>query len=188
MNRKSTFLSLAGCFIICAGSLASKAEAVDFVQLSGALPAIIEKKESPYLVTGILEVGEGQKVVIEKGVVFLFRNFAGLNIKGAILAGGTKEEPVIFTSENDTLYNPASTLEPAPFDWDGITVYRSDSMSVFRNCVVSYSLFGIKSDTKRIELKRCSFIQNGNADFAAGSHVIFIFGCHLPGFKQRSIR
>jgi len=167
MNRKRSFLSAAICLIVCAVFPVVNAEADDFIPLSGTMPAVIEKQESPYLVSGVLEVGEGQKVVIEKGVVFLFKNFAGLSIKGTIVARGTREDPVVFTSENDTLYNPASTLEPAPFDWDGITVYRSDSISIFKHCVVSYSLFGIKSDTRKIELDRCSFIQNGNADFTA---------------------
>lgn len=137
----------------------------NFITISGALPPLVKKGEKPYLVTSTVEVKEGEEVVIEKGVVFLFKNFTGLNVMGTIIARGTKKSPVVFTSENDTLYNKSATLEPAPFDWDGITVNPGMEKNIFEYCTITYSLFGIKSLTQNIELLQCSFDQNGSADF-----------------------
>ncbi len=137
----------------------------DFETISGELPSVVKKGEKPYLVTSTLEVKEGEEVTIEKGAVFLFKNFTGINVMGSIKVKGTEKDPVIFTSENDTLFNPSSSLEPAPFDWDGITVNPGMEKNIFEHCSIKYSLFGIKSLTQNITLKKCSFIQNGSSDF-----------------------
>lgn len=137
----------------------------NFITVSGALPPIVKKGEKPYLVTSTVEVKEGEEVIIEKGVVFLFKNFTGLNVMGTVIVKGTKKDPVVFTSENDTLYNTSATLEPAPFDWDGITVNPGMEKNIFDHCSIKYSLFGIKSLTQNIALTKCSFEQNGSADF-----------------------
>lgn len=154
------FLIVSVCFAIEA--------AVDsnFIPIAGKLPGIVTKGEKPYLVTSTMEVEEGEKVIVEKGVVFLFKNFTGLEVKGTLFVEGTKKDPVVFTSENDTIYNTFATLEPAPFDWDGITVNPGMEKNIFKHCSIKYSLFGIKSLTQNIELIRCSFEQNGNVDFA----------------------
>ncbi|MFC1476511.1 hypothetical protein ACFL5S_00945 [Fibrobacterota bacterium] len=137
----------------------------NFITISGALPPLVKKGEKPYLITSTVEVKEGEEVIIEKGAVFLFKNFTGLNVMGTIVVKGTKKDPVIFTSENDTFYNTTSTLEPAPFDWDGITVNPGMEKNIFEHCSIKYSLFGIKSLTQNITLTKCSFEQNGSADF-----------------------
>ena len=141
------------------------ATGANFETISGELPGVIKKGEKPYLVTSTLEVKEGEEVTIEKGAVFLFKNFTGVNVKGSIKVKGTENDPVIFSSENDTLFNPSPSLEPAPFDWDGITVNPGMEKNIFEHCFIKYSLFGIKSLTQNITLKKCSFIQNGSSDF-----------------------
>ncbi|MBN1982268.1 MAG: hypothetical protein JW795_12110 [Chitinivibrionales bacterium] len=155
------------CLCVCVEMIvAAPGNDKKFVQLSGRLPTVIANIKKPYLVTSQVEVPRGQKTSVEKGVVFLFKNFSGITINGTFQVMGTKDQPVIFTSENDSLFNPIATLEPAPYDWDGITVNMSDSVSVFDNCVVKYSLFGIHSLTKTIVLRYCNFSQNGKNDFS----------------------
>lgn len=135
------------------------------IAISGTLPPVVKEQGKPYLVTSTIVVDAGQKVKIEKGVILLFKNFTGLEVKGNIWVEGTSNEPVIFTSENNRVYNTKAPNEPAPFDWDGITLYYSGSNNVFEHCLIEYSLFGIKSETEKIVLKECSFDQNGNTDF-----------------------
>ncbi len=138
----------------------------DFIPLSGTLPPTLSKGDAPYLVTDYLVVEQGNHTIVEKGVVFLFKNFTGITVNGSIRVEGTEEEPVVFTSENDTIYNPSSTLEPAPFDWDGISISEGEMENVFTHCIIEYSLFGIKSLSPKLTLKKCVFKDNGNADVA----------------------
>ncbi len=135
----------------------------DFIALSGTLPPTVIKAEAPYLVTGTLTVEKDRRTVIEKGVIFLFKNFSGIIVSGTILVEGTSKEPVIFTSENDTIYNSSATIEPAAFDWDGITLNPTETENIFKHCEIQYSLFGVKSLGKTVVLQECTFRENGNA-------------------------
>jgi len=136
-----------------------------FIPLTGVLPSVVANQGKPYLVTSNIEVAEGQTVKIEKGVIFLFKNFTGLNVKGSISVDGEKNIPVIFTSENNPRYNPGYIIDPAPFDWDGINLATENTKQIFTYTVIEYSLYGIKSLTDNIILKECTFKHNGNADF-----------------------
>jgi len=157
-----TFLTrFIGLLIWSIGAVSAES---NFIPLTGVLPPTVAKGETPFLVTGPLEVEEGGHTIIEKGVVFLFKNFTGITVNGAIRVEGTMDEPVVFTSENDTLYNPSSSLEPAAFDWDGITINKGESESVLEHSIIGYSLFGIKSLTRKIAIRECVFHENGNAD------------------------
>lgn len=146
----------------------------EFIVLSGILPATVVKAETPYLVTGALTVEEGRHTVIEKGVIFLFKNFSSITVSGTIRVEGSREEPVVFTSENDTLYNSSSILEPAAFDWDGITLNPGETENVFKHCYIQFSLFGVKSLRKNVVLKECFFLENGNADVTVEGEKLMV--------------
>lgn len=128
------------------------------------LPSRIPKMDRPYHVTQTIKIPAGTEVIIEKGVVFLFEDFTGIEVKGRLIARGTKEEPIVFTSDNDTAYNPGSSIEPAPFDWDGISIDQNSTLALFENCVIQYSLFGIKSLSDSVVIASCQFKQNGQSD------------------------
>jgi hypothetical protein len=135
-----------------------------FDTLSGVLPDSVVKKNRPYLVTSDIEVPLGTVVVIQPGTTLCFKNFTTLHVHGSLLARGTKELPIFFTSENDIAYNPHSAIAPAAYDWNGITVYENGNGSTFKNCSVRYSLYGINSLTKFIAVDSCIFFQNGRSD------------------------
>jgi hypothetical protein len=135
-----------------------------FDTLTGQLRESLKKKERPYLVIGDIEVPPGATVVIEPGTIFLFKNFTTLHIHGTLLSRGTKEQPIVFSSENDTAYNRHSSLTPAAYDWNGITVYENGNGTSFRHCNIKYSLYGINSLTKSISVETCSFIQIGKVE------------------------
>ncbi len=146
----------------------------DFVALSGTLPPTVIKAEAPYLVTGTLTVEKGQQTTIEKGVIFLFKNFSGIIVSGTILVKGSSKQPVIFTSENDTIYNSSATLEPAAFDWDGITLNPTETENVFKHCDIQYSLFGVNSLGKNVVFEECTFRENGNADVTVAGDKLMV--------------
>ncbi len=168
MNKPvSLFVFLLLTFgILAQDSNTIPAEDQQFIPISGSLPEVVTQQSKPYLVTSSIEVPPGKTVTIEKGVVFLFKNFTGLHVKGTLWAHGTVSDPVVFTSENHKKYNTTSAFDPAPFDWDGITIEQNEAKSVFEHAVVEFSLFGIKSVADNIILKECTFNQNGNVDFS----------------------
>jgi hypothetical protein len=172
LRCNSSFLFAALCFSLfpvfstfCAEPPnTARAKSAPFDTLSGPLPDSVVKKDRPYLVAGDIEVPLGSVVVIQPGTALCFKNFTTLHVHGSLLARGTKEQPIFFTSENDTAYNPHSAIAPAAYDWNGITVYENGNGSTFKNCNVRYSLYGINSLTKFIAVDSCVFLQNGRSD------------------------
>ena len=69
------------------------------------------KEESPYLVTETVEVIEGVTLTIEPGVKAVCNRDTGLVVWGQLIAAGTQEEMIEFTS---------AEAAPSPGDWDGI--------------------------------------------------------------------
>jgi hypothetical protein len=134
-----------------------------FDTIAGDLPGVVTAKPLPYLVVSDIYVAQGKTVIIEAGAVFLFKNFAGLHVSGALLARGTKDKPIVFTSENDKEYNKASRVDPAPFDWNGIYLHEDAIGTQLSFCAVLYSVDGVSSMTKFIRISPCLFLHNGRA-------------------------
>jgi hypothetical protein len=135
-----------------------------FDTIFGPLPDVVKKGDRPYLVVADISVPAGKTVTVEKGVVFLFQNFTGLQIHGRLVANGTAREPVLFTSENDSSGNPLAGMAPAPYDWNGITVTEDALGTTFDHCSIRYSLYGINSLSAFIYLIDCTFHKNGRSN------------------------
>jgi hypothetical protein len=136
-----------------------------FVSLSGVLPEVVSANDKPYLVVGDIFVSPGSIVTIEPGAVFLFEEFTGLHVQGTLYAKGKKGNPVIFTSKNDSVWNAASSVNPAPFDWNGIDIYENAIGTSFSGTVIQYSVYGIRSQTEYVRIEKSVIKNNGKADF-----------------------
>jgi hypothetical protein len=168
---RKTF-ALFAAILVCAHSVLL-AETVDslippvnnlgFDTIAGDLPGVVVAKTIPYLVVSDIYVPQGKTVIMEAGAVFLFKSFTGLHVSGTLLAHGTKDKPVVFTSENDKEYNHTSVIDPAPFDWNGIYLHEDAIGSQLSFCAVLYSVDGLNSLTKFIRLSPCLFLHNGRA-------------------------
>ncbi|MCA9145054.1 MAG: DUF5050 domain-containing protein [Planctomycetales bacterium] len=71
------------------------------------------KAAGPYLVTTPVTVAAGTTLTVEPGVEVLFDAGARLDVEGALLAIGTSDDPILFTS---------SAATPAKSDWYGLDV------------------------------------------------------------------
>lgn len=145
-----------------------------FTSLSGSLPPLLVKVQSPYFVEADIFVSPGSTVSIEAGVVVLFGNFTVLHIQGALYAKGTKEHPVVFTSVNDQKYNRTALVSAAPYDWNGIDIYESAIGTMFDSCIVQYSVYGIRSQTDQIKILGSHFLQNGKSNVAVKDSIFTI--------------
>lgn len=132
--------------------------------LAGPLPDTVKSPKNIYLVIGDIEVPINKTVIIGPGTIFLFKNFTGLHVQGKLIAQGTKDRPIIFTSENDRSFNSATSLYPNPFDWNGIYIHPDGVGSAFTFCKVLYSVYGIISETKFVRLNEIVFKQNGKSN------------------------
>jgi hypothetical protein len=147
------------------GDSATKAaQLAGFEPLGGNLPKVLEDRGKPYLVTSDVYVPPGKTVRIDPGVAILFRNFTGLHVEGRLVVEGTPERPVVFSSEFDMAYNPASSLHANPYDWNGITIHENGLGSSFSHAKLMYSVFGINSLTKYFKLEKMFFLNNGRSD------------------------
>jgi hypothetical protein len=152
-------------FIILPISEAQQLSSLDEAkQFNGVLPDLIEK--GVYLITGDVFVSPGSTVSIQAGTVFLFKEFTGMHIQGALYAIGTENEPLVFTSANDSSYIPNAAVKAAPFDWNGIDVYDGAIGTTLTYCRVQYSVYGIRSQTEYVKLENVRFSSNGKSDFS----------------------
>lgn len=163
-----------------------------FTPLSGTLPAALTMENSPYVIEADVIVSPGTSVTIEKGTVLLFENFTGMQIQGVLYVKGTQEQPVIFTSKNDSYYNPGAKASAAPFDWNGIDVLENAIGTQFKNCKILYSVYGIRSQTDHFVVDSCDFQQNGKSNvslrdviLSTGS-VFFSRNVNLPQQIEKS--
>jgi len=84
---------------------------------------------SPYVLTCYSEVAAGVTLNIAPGVV-VRSNGDMLAVRGSLLAGGTPDQPIVFTS---------SKSSPAPGDWKGLWFPQDHGPSVLRDVVVEYA-------------------------------------------------
>ena len=93
------------------------------------------KAESPYVVEYYLEVGEGATLSIEPGVIVKF-NQSYIDVYGKIIASGTPEDKIYFTSFLDDSVGgdtngDGGAITPDDGDWQGINFYQPSSGSQF---------------------------------------------------------
>lgn len=160
--------------IILASTTVFSQQNGEVIELSGPLPKVLENKGKPYLVTSDIEVPFGKTVTIEAGVTLLFQNFTGFQVQGQLIAEGTKENPIIFTSEFDGKYHPDTTQIANPFDWNGIYIHKDAFGSRFKFSKILYSVYGVKSDTRLIRLDPCVFNGNGKANLTLVDSIIVV--------------
>lgn len=137
--------------------------AQDSIELSGSLPDHLTSDKS-YLVVADIFVSPGSSVTIDAGTVFMFESFTGLHVQGSVYVKGDPEKPVVFTSKNDKQYNPNSTVDAAPFDWNGIDIYETAIGTNFTQCIIRFSVYGIRSQTEHLKITNSVFSNNGKAD------------------------
>jgi hypothetical protein len=89
-----------------------------------------------------------------------------------LYAKGTKDKPIVFTSKNDSYYNPYAAINAARYDWNGIDVYENAIGTYFDNCVVQFSVYGIRSQTEHFKISNSRFLQNGKTNVSVKENVL----------------
>lgn len=86
-------------------------------------------KNSPYIITGKMEIAQGASLSIEAGTVITMNKSSASNgeilIKGNLYASGTAGRPIVFTSINDPEYGGVK-----PTAWSGLHVYSTGELNL----------------------------------------------------------
>lgn len=162
------------CFVIVFANVIIQAEQQQFDTLSGQLPKKITGNGQKYIIVSDIEVPFGKTVTIEQGAEFLFQNFTGFSIQGQLISEGTKDKPIIFTSEFDGNYHTDKSNIANPFDWNGIYIHKNAFGTRMKYSKILYSVYGIKSDTRLIRLDPCVFDANGKSNLIIADSVYYV--------------
>jgi len=89
---------------------------------------------SPYIIIDTVQVFENVTLEIEPGVIVKFNKDARFIIEGRLVAIGTKNQNIIFTSNQ---------ISPNSGDWEEILFLKTSNESVIKNCIIEYATYGI---------------------------------------------
>jgi parallel beta-helix repeat protein len=119
------------------------------------------KDNSPLVLTGAVTVKPGATLTIEPGVTVQFLLGSRLVVEGTLIARGTVEQPIRFTS--------AATKAPSFYDGDGVLFADSsaDDRCLLEHCVVEHQRVGVTCSAASPTLRRCLFTRNGNVALLA---------------------
>ena len=106
---------------------------------------------SPYILEISPSINSGVTLTIEPGVVVKAKSDKSIKIKGTLVANGTAENPISFTSikddsvGGDTNANGAEN-SPSESDWVGLDFWNTSSGSVLNNIQIKYGDTCLSSD------------------------------------------
>ncbi|MDP3956012.1 MAG: lamin tail domain-containing protein [bacterium] len=116
----------------------------EYLLPSTANDVTLKKANSPYITKTNWGIPPGTTVTIEPGVVIkLLSSSAQISIVGTLIAQGTSDEPIIFTSIYDDEYggdihHDGSGQPPKAGDWRMLSFYPGSDASVIDNVLVRY--------------------------------------------------
>jgi hypothetical protein len=118
---------------------------------------------NPYIIEKTLIIPKDRNVVIGEGCRFFFKLYSGIIIEGSLKVTGTPAQPVMFSSINDSLFMQPPKQLPNPFDWNGIHIKSDAGLVELSNFILSYSVYGIKSQKATFTIVNGTFRKNGQA-------------------------
>jgi hypothetical protein len=140
--------------------------------LSGAIGGMtLDSTGNPYFVDKDIVIPIGKQLTVHEGCHFLFNSFTGLSVYGSLKVEGSQENPVVFTSINDTAYNKNEHPLPEPFDWNGLIVDEQSGDVAIKFASLSYSVYGIKSQNPGIRIEQSRFRRNGQFNLTVNGAI-----------------
>jgi hypothetical protein len=120
--------------------------------------------DSPFVLSGDLAVYPNATLAIEPGVEVRFGGEFSLFINGTLLADGTNDKIIRFTSNKQ---------DPRAGDWEGI-VFASTQMSSLTHCIIEYGVNGtmVASGSLNVQYSKVNWNSQNGIVIMNGSVVI----------------
>jgi len=124
-------------------------------EVSGIISSNTTWTENFIHVTGDVTVNDGVTLEIDPGVFVLFDEDTRLTVNGTLIAEGTDEDPIIFTSYNES---------PSSSDWYGIRFEDSsvDASCKVKYCDIKYAQYGIYCNRANPKIQNNSISNSNN--------------------------
>lgn len=145
-----------------------------------------------YRVTGDLTVNSGSTLNLAPGAVLKFQSGTGLTVNGTLIAEGTADSLVVFTSRDDNTRGETLDVSdgvPAPGDWEGVYLYGysgNQGSGQLEHCLWRYggavlqaNLYCHYSDLTTIRDCRSEFSSQHGARLQAGE--VHVGNSHFSG-------
>jgi parallel beta-helix repeat protein len=113
---------------------------------------------NPYIVTGNILVKENVNLTIQPGVTVKFKRDIYMKIEGTLFAVGTTKKMITFTGSLISSTN--NTLNPG--HWKGFELTERSKESIFKFCIVEYSMKAFDGESENIDIIHCIIRNNNN--------------------------
>ena len=100
----------------------------DYTDISRNISGLLALSDSPFLVTGDLNVQVNDTLIIEAGVSIFFENDKKLNVDGTLLAEGSRSAMINFRSFGNTIDDT----------WFGMRFTNSNTFSMLKFCIIEH--------------------------------------------------
>ncbi|MFZ3020045.1 MAG: hypothetical protein WA051_00805 [Minisyncoccia bacterium] len=122
------------------------------------------KSESPYILNSNITIATGTTLTIEPGVCVKVNANFGFSIQGNLVARGTLDEPIVFTSiKNDSLCgdsnNDATTTAAMAGDWTGLSIYNSATLD---HVEISFANSGVSVNSGDLQVLSSNIHDNAD--------------------------
>jgi predicted outer membrane repeat protein len=135
---------------------------------------------SPYQVTGEITIPNGETLTIEPGVVVVFSGHYKLNVQGRLLAVGTKEDTIVFTSQDPQVGwhgirfdNTGGTNDSSKIIYCRLENGKANSGTDYDRCGGAIFIMNFK----KVLISNClidSNMSNGNMDTTGGGGIALL--------------
>lgn len=155
-RMKYLFLAIALCFL---SPLAAQAGGEAQVLFNPVISADTTW-QGEIIVEGVVAVGRTATLSIAPGTVIRFRRIdrnrdgigdSELRVLGRIVAQGTAEKPIVFTS---------AEASPAPMDWSYVLIFSSGQKNHLAHCRFQYAFSGVQVHFSTALVEQCLFEHN----------------------------
>ena len=140
---------------------------------------------SPYIIDGEISIQQGDELYIEPGIQVIFSGHYKFNIYGRILAEGTEQDSILFTSADTTGFSNLNSIDGS---WHGLRFisnnFNGQENSILNRCCIEYAKtpHDTGSNAERqgggiyinlssnLEITNCE-IPNNVADYGGGIYI-----------------
>jgi hypothetical protein len=133
--------------------------------------------DSPFVVSNNILVNQNVTLTIEPGVEIRFGGRFSFTVEGRIVANGTKDKTIRFTS---------NTYEPKPGDWNTLN-FVGPQVSYLIGCVIEYGTNGVSIKNGHAEIRNSDVRRSKENGITTANGELNVQNCNISYSLQNGI-